>query len=530
MTLRLRDVFRFMRDIEYSRLKIYEIVRRYDPIHVAAFFYVLENVTSVNKKKADEPLDYTSSSSIDDDDDDDDVNERWLDHEFAPKQLMLSRVEMTRDSAFAICTTVDNASSLSGFGDIDILDFVSLIKRVSDNEVAITPIERSMLSQPRVRCLLNNATTPYYQAFLRRVNYLLFSDNMQHERDVHYARDSVATRFLRFYKMMMHLGNVLDPKMLRYTAIPRSRRVYDTPLANEYVAQPMYHGFHVIVSVNGKCAKTYNRYGEYRYIILRDLDISKNCSFVALILPLDKRRRERSWRYWRYRSDYRLYVVDVLRYESSSLLDSPFEQRYAYAEQVVEGASSERVRVAPTISSVARFRSEYEQRRDPYDSVIGVYYRRTNSRLTDATDVHARFDVVVAYDLRDRCIVEARESMKFDAMHFSLDMAPRAILCVIYAHDRASLFTCVYDADKHDFVHAARMRRAPCDVDEPRYQAERIYVRGARALVRGVSLYRVYYTNEFKVLGYERKITDGKFDLPRDNELLRRRLSSSGRV
>lgn len=501
MDLNVSDILLMISNFEPSRTKVWEMVRRYDPIQMAAFLYLLENVR-VSKKcpitlDCEEMLDFCGTR----------LHDRDVSLPIMTRPVLrIDRAECETVELFlstAPMHVVDNPY------DTNILEIVNRVR---------TPERFREPANIYASIVIHNLGTSYYQKFLTLVKHLLFSDNLHFQRNEIKCRESVVVHYLQFYKMLTFSLNIVDPRNFRYIILPRPERIYVKPndLELEYIAQPLYQGLHVVVNSDGENAiKCYNKYAELLKNLLPSVKLAGcSCTFEAVVLPTDARDKCRSWRYWRYRQSCLLYIVDVFRLGNSILVNSPFNERVKYARQI----RHPRIRYAPSNKQWDELSAEYHSQRDMYSPIVGIVLRPRLSTPNRPPYVF-RHPVRIVFDFIEHSFVslenqEHLSTLNTDRMYFDLEMADTRATCTVYGHTFDHYYLCVYNRRVHQFQHAATMQRMPYDVEEPKYRIEPLIVLNNRVKPRGLLYLRVYFDKFRNCVGYETKVTLSRYDIP----------------
>lgn len=511
--LLVSDLLRvFDEKYEPSRTRVWEIVRTLHPVHCAALLYLLENV---KRSRNATPLRLPSPPE---------VEEARLEgaertYETAVRPtLNMTRVAVTRrlipatrDGDPYVYDTRDASGNLTVIG---------LLHVVRDGA------REPLTLQERVA--LHNLRTHYCTQFVNNVRYFLLPDDMQANRNDFGTVDarSVTEKFLHYYHSLaadgdksFYYGGYLNPKSFRYVTRSPLTAIDARPADSErdYIVQPLYQGYRVVVNCNERETRCYNCYGELLHGFLYNARFTVNATFEAIVLPVDPDGRTRSWRYGAARTDrnkaHVLVVVDVFRIDHQLLVQSPFCERAVHIRSV----GGTHVRLCANSDWDALERSYYG-RADLYDPVVGVVVRHKRSGCGDPPRAY-RFNMTACYDfLTDRVhrLAGSVTLREFQRVHFNLDMADRRTVCTVYAHDESHYYVCTFDRKLYQFVHCAVLdRRSDVARRRPKYTSETLYVVGARVMPMGVTFMRVYYTERDRtIVGFEQKLTASMYDVP----------------
>lgn len=525
--LYISDVFKIFLNYEPSRLKVWEIVRTYDVVSFAKFLYLLENVSKSSKR---------SPTSLNDSD-----LREFCNYNLPSKEcntaydirlclnntpsIRLERVENEYENSMVLFNKLNDDDNRQKKHPQDVtIDII-----MNNIRLGLNDMETSHLKNIYERIIQHNLGTHYYGSFVTALQYLLFTDNLQIDRnDVETTslRNSIVSKYLQMYKMFeFEECNSYDPRNCRFIILQRPERFKDRNIINknDYIIQPLYQGFHLIVYTNKHETRCYNRFGELQPNILYGIRLEVNCTFEAIVLPVDKYGVIRSWRYWPHKHSYILYITDVIRYEHTLLMETPFEERLKYTKLINN----------PLIYNVPddlfnnwdAIETRYIDNRDVYDPIVGVILKRPQSKITERP-LEYRFNILYCYNMLSSSVLSLRDvnikDLNPSELHISFEMADYWTTCIVYGHNDYEFYICEYDRNLHQFVHVATLDRLPYDSEEPSYKSENIYVINNRILPKGVFYLRVYYDLSYNLVGYDTKHTDSKFNVPYENLLLKK--------
>lgn len=506
MDLTTLDLLLLHNDFEPSKIRLWEFVRRFNPLHVSAYLYMLENVTRTVKA---EPIMPDLESLVQDNMLNRDIRLRPM-----PRpHLNLARGEYDGQSGYATSVGI-----LSRYGEhvggadstVNTLEILALLKQQRQDTVPE--------SDRLLRIALHNIGTKHYAMLRRYLEHLLFSDNLQEERENPQSTRSVVLNYLRYYKMFaLRERQVIDPRKFRYFIVPRPSRVYDRP-PTDNLCQSFYCGMHVVVnSSSAHEIRCFNRHGELMHMLTHRDKFNHSATFEAVLLPIDDRGRLRSWHYWDYRSGYRLIITDIYRFENQLLTDVPFVERLKYRDRL-RGPYSQLAEIRSWADATAESRDD-----TLYSYVSGIMVRDRNAFPNEPPQAY-KFPIRCAFDLYNQRLVDlttANVNAQRDyAYHFMLETAENRTICLMYAHTDSEFYMCEYNDMIHQFEHACTLQRMPYDVKSPVYRgSENILVLNAKSRPMGVCYIRVYYDRHGDVYGYEAKLTVSKYDMPLVNRL-----------
>jgi hypothetical protein len=525
----VQEIFLLFHNFEPSRTKLWEFFRRFDPIQVCAFLYLLENVLQTPKKiPITLPVNtfrtfYKSNYR----------SRGLVKFRIADKlKLNLDRVcEKDRD-LFSRKIRQRSRSSFIPDTNINMLELLRMVVSFSASSSSSSSswIMNENLSV-YVRIILHNLSTSMYRKCLDHVRFLLFPDNLQSDRSELKQNESIVVTFMRYYKMLTFQYYVIDPKMFRYIFVPKPLRVYNEIFINsnknnnddKYIIQYYYQGIYLIINASlTEQTKCFNRYGELNRTLLRE-KFNCDCTFEAVVVPLDAHGIPRSWRYWDYKSGYRIYKTDVFRYQNVILTNVPFAERIKYLDSIASPNSV----TAKCMTTDDEFDGNFNGL-DLYDHVIGKFARRANAFCCERAYVF-KFPINAVFDVHKNRILDLRtnemlrnKSLAYkNNIHVSFDTADRRTVCMAYANSEKYYYLCSYNDRLHQFEHSGDLERLPYDNrPNPNYKSsERILVLNCKERPRGILFLRVYYTKYGEIVGYESKSTTGRYDLPLTDEL-----------
>lgn len=501
-----------------SRTRVWEIVRTLHPVHCAALLYLLENV---KKSRSAAPLRLPPSSPVEEEIED---TEEMVYETAVTPTLNMTRVAVTRQLIpFARDGDPYIYDPRDASGNLTVIGLLHVVRDGAREPLTL-----------QERVALHNLRTYYYTQFVNNVRYFLLPDDMQANRNDFGTVDarSVTEKFLHYYHSLAADGDksfgYLNPKSFRYVTRAPLRLIDARPADPErdYIVQPLYQGYRVVINCNERETRCYNCYGELLHGFLYNVRFTVNgaasstngsLTFEAMVLPVDRDGRTRSWRYGAARTDgkkaYVVVVVDVFRIDHRLLVHLPFVERSAHIRSV--GGAHVRLCADAGWDSLER---SYYGRADLYDPVVGVVIRHKRSGVGDPPLAY-RFNTTACYDFLTDSIHRLAGSVtlrEFQRVHFNLDMVDRRTVCTVYAHDESRYYVCTFDRRRYQFVHCAVLDRLS-DIARrrPKYASEPVYVVGARRMPMGVAFLRVYYTERDRaVVGFEHKLTASMYDVP----------------
>lgn len=514
MDLHALDILLFMHDFEPSRIKMWEIVRRYDSVQMATFLYLLENVQCdgrrVPKSLKFEDLCKLNGSILF-------ANVKRSPIRLSAKPaLHIDRVEYDEITTFGKPGNDEEVSKSSDRG-----------ANINEVLVRIRNPDRLIDTSPDdiTKMLVHNLGTKEYKMFLKSVKNLLFNDSLQTARGEIRCNDTVVPNYLSWSLLFSFRNIAIDPSDFHYMIIHRPRRVYESP-SSDYLAQPLYQGFRLTIDHDTEDGfRYYNRYGESTRVALKIPEPVQcefngslqpvSCTFEAILLPLDAKNRLRSWRYWKHRSSYIMYVTDVYRFGNEILMGAPFQKRFSYVKMM----DHPKLRAIEITNDSKKFLDKSLESKDMCDPRVGIIYRGRDSTPNEQPE-EFRFNIRTVYYFPDNLFlnIESQSELdKFrntDQLYFDFEMADRKIICLVYAHTSRLYHICVYNHTIHQFEHFDSIERLPYDVEDPVYRSETLIVIGAREIPRGILLLRLYFDRGSDYIGYENKFTQSQYDVP----------------
>lgn len=524
--LYMSDIFKIFYRYESSRLKIWQIVRTYDPIELAKLIYLLENVTTSTKRDClelddDQMLEFCRYK-VDFD------SERTIQPTIKPT-LSLERVTTKNGDIFW-----NEDSESPPFRHPQDLPITEVMENIRSGRVTTGNIYEKLLQ--------HNLGSRRWQTLLLNIKHNLFMDNLHTERNEYGGQESLSnvTKFLKYHSAIhsKHSQDA-DPRGFRSLIVMPVKRILDLSSLNvsEYILQPAYQGFRFIVYQSDTETKCYNRYGEIMHNLGSLMRNDKNCTFEAIILPIDKRNVVRSWRYWPYKKRWVMYIVDVYRFEQTVLINAPFSERIKYADTILSHSKNtdvdESIRLAKLprdLDTYSAIEAKYIEHRDLFDPIVGVIYRKNNAPAT-AEILEYKFNIRFGFNMIDCEVVNLPTDRslppeEIQRLFINLEMADYKTICIAYAHCKDYIYLCDYNRNIHQFVHFAKLKRLPQESCVLMYRPEFIYVVGNQTLPLGVLFLRVYYDCKNNILGYDTKISDSRYNVPYENELFKKLLKT----
>lgn len=516
--LYISDIFKIFNNREASKLKIWEIIRSYPPMEFLKLIYLLENVTTVTNRNA---------VSLEDDMIKYNPNDFKCDKFLEIKDVPVIRLERGVYESESSEIFWNNDGSI-GEDDGDDYEIQTLLDHIRANKQM--PLEATPKAL-RFKVLNHNIGTSHYKTLLGQISNLLFNDNYQIDRnEQQLEHSSVFAKFLQFYKAMtFKQGDDIDVRSFRNIIISKPTRTFDRTLVSSqsHIVQPLYQGLHVVVYSSPSETKCYTRFGALLNGLAQSMRCAVPCTFEAIILPIDRFKNVRCWKYWPFRAGYVLYVVDVFRYKQTILTTIPFKNRIQYIDLIVKNNPNILFSAHALTNTWASIEDTYIKTRDMYDPIVGVVLRDPNHTFSEQdkslSALAFYFNILVSFNILDSKIIDLKESHPPEIirdLHLNREMADYKTVCIVYGHCDEFLYICMYNRTLHQFVHAAMLRRSPVEYIVLAYKSEKIYIVNNKTMPRGILYLRIYYDVFRNIIGYEQKLTDDRFKIPYTDPLL----------
>lgn len=544
MDITIIDVALIFQNFQSSKCKMWEIVRSYNPIHMAALLYMLENLVLNRKCESVElhnlrvsnrtriPIDFTITEQT--------MNLNTLRPTNANDRCCAFNMNGKQRQSSRIIEL--NGIKMESSKFMNVLELLELVKDEKRLNMLSEPVHEdeyplNMANRVIARTVLYNATTPEWRKFLHHMVFQLFPDNLQIARydnvsNVSMTASSIVNKYLNYYKMMTQpdIYDTINSMDLKYMILPKpvvcSRdQIYS---AENVIIQPYYHGFYIIVNASDTSIRVYNRWSENVIVsshiqtAIRESIKGLNCSLIAILLPKDGAGNLRSWRYWPYKTSCDVMIIDILRYKSKSLVALPLVERLKYLENI---STTKSIKIIDSTQHIVNYEKRYNECDvDLYSAMIGVVAKPKFSRLSTKENLVYRFPVKYTFDLMTNCVVSVESDKNNDIpkrLFFNPELAQYQTTVMIYNHDAEWYYACRYNLDHHQFEHWCRFQKYEHDMGDDNNDAtkyavsERIMVLNSPIpLTRGVFYLRVYYNDDREYLGYDRKFTASRYDIP----------------
>lgn len=496
--LLITDVFKIFLNYESSRIRLFELVRNTHPHHMAALLYLLDNLKRSKKIQV-----------------------------YVPNNLELT--VRNCDCIYDICDRVtfnlERATTIVGLvpptnsrKNETIMDFIMQMQMARLNPDSMTH---------NFKILLNNMGSDTYHAFLNNIQHGLFPDYLQSDRnEITLDTQTLIRKFLQYYEVTFELKNLVlhnvNPKNFTSLRRPKLIRITEFPfnVDTNYIVQPLYQGFRVVINTNNNVTRCYNVYGELIPGLMYTATFDINATFEAIILPINKKKCIKSWRYWNYKHSECIIVVDVFRIEQQMFTHVPFEERHQHICKIT-GPS---VRLVADLTLDELF-TKYKDCVKMFGGIVGCVIRNRQATCNELIQ-EFRFPLNVYYNFMHNKLIQMDGSVSFreKQIHYNItikyEMAQYKTVCLAYSDDDMYYYICKFDNEIQQFLHVGRIRKLHIDVVPHKFKDAALFVVNSRAARKGVLLLRVYFNNnngEKSIIGYEVKKTTSMYDIPYTN-------------
>lgn len=528
--LYLDDVYKLFLNYTPSRLKIFEIVRHLHKYHTSALLYLLDNTKRKKNAKIYEPLNNDLIYKIEE--------KEEIVYKFCKYvTLNLDRCDSIHQILPLLIDyekpipNIDILKFLENFGsnykdetdddeDDDDDDDDNNTNDINNNDIKF--LEKSN----NIKIFKNNLSSEFYLIFLSNVKYFLLPDSMQLDRNETNITFSIniVKQFLLYYDSISYkniqLEN-LDAKTFTRIIRPRNIRIYNYSEYDDnvnYIKQPLYHGFHVVINTINNVTRTYNRYGELKNNFTHMIQLKNlNATFEAVILFKNDLKELKSWRFIKnkiiQKNHLILVVVDVFRINHTMFTCLPFEERYKQINLITNDC----------IYSENDILTNYNK--DSIDPVIsGNVYRKKNSLCSESAFEY-RQPLNKVYVFMNDCLETINEAHKSSLIYVdtypNLEMSKYRTVCVVYSDDSKFFYVAQYNPTIFQYIHVGKIEKLQIDTNQIfKYNNVYIFIVNNKIPIKGLLLLRVYY-NDAKdlnsIVGYELKSTTSIYDVPAFN-------------
>lgn len=541
MDLTIVDLALMFKNYQSSKCKIWECLRLYEPVQVAAFIYVLDNLKTNVK---DESIELAELRVI---------SGRSVRHEFASFSLVpqhkthisLLRVEPDNYCLFNNRKIIKTTRIIEFNGhrfsndvkfatSLDLVETLKDVKRLAALEEPIDFKKSPVAAFNRLltRVILYNCTTLEWKKFLHYLVFQLFPDNLQlaprydNVSNVSSKSMNIVDLYLRYYRMMSNPEsfNSTNSMDLRYMIMPKpatiSRELAYSKTV-DHITQPYYQGYYMIINVSDTSVRCYNRWSEpvqfdrVVSIATQHLINNINCTLIAVLMPTDHNGILRSWRYWSYKSGFVIKIVDIVRFKSKSLIAVPLIERLKYLKHI---NTTDNLSILDSSKHLVDYENEYydDTKTDCHSALIGVVLKPRHSLLSSTETLAFKFPLKNTFDLTTNAVISIDQVHEKTCLFFNPELAQYYTIVMIYNHTVGWFHACRYNIDIHQFEHFCKFQREPYDIDPPKYTvSEKIMVvNSPSGISRGVFYLRVYYNDNDEYLGYDRKPQTSRYNLP----------------
>ena len=508
--LLISQLLLFFNNYEPSKTKTLELLRSTDSGELARFVYLVEVTTKPkfveyvnweNEKlfsiNANAHQAYTISNEL--------SNEHLM---FNPcPKIRLTRCELDRT------TTSEEPNFLKKQEDLDMTELLNSVKAST-----------IFTTRPDIqRIFLNNLSSQLFGSFLKTLTSL-FADNLKDDRNQKILqKDTITSKLIEYLSYLNYQTHNKTLRSFKNIMLPAHTLIHSKISTSSVVIQPRLQGFRIVLDSSNKTIRCFNRHGELIKGLLYNFALRYNCTFEAILLPIDQLGVVRSWRYWSGRAGFVLYIADVFRFENTMLTSMPFQVRIEYAAKFQNGTN---LKTFPNNLSWDSLEELYSSNIDMFSPLTGVIIRHKDALPQTVTYEH-KFNLTHCFD----CLMNQNVSLTENPppttvgvdnfrFLFSLEMSEYKTVCIAYSHDEQNYYLCQFNRQFMDFEHSATMARSWTDTREPKYSKEPIFVLNSKQLAKGFLFLRVFFNKKPKeVVGYEVKPTTGKFDVPLKNSI-----------
>lgn len=540
--LTTKKLFYIFQEYEPSKLLTWEIVRSFHPTHISVLLYILENVKNSSKLMpyAHEYVNYRKY--VDNDEEFNRTNVIF-------KTDMKTKLTLLKVNSNRIINYINDDVVSKLYETHDELDCTTIIGLFFEIlEINAKP-EHEYNLDINDRIMLNNLCTNEYGKFVKNVEYFLLPDDMQNDRNKHVSihdRRSVTERFREYFHCLhrqginrdLYYSGNMDVRSFRSLNRIKCKLIYERPIREQmdYIIQPLYRGYRVVINYNEHETRVYNTYSELLQGFLYTLKLNVPVTFEAIIMPNDKNGNPCAWMYAPISyGNYTIAIVDIFRINDKLLLNEPFENRIKYIRKL---CISEKCRYRDSIKLILCDNRNLEtnswdkiyhdncEKNDLLKPIVGVVFRRKLALCEEAPD-SLYFPLNTFYDTLTNNLKKVDgdvSTRNYGQLRYNLDMSDNRTVCIVYAHDKNYYYVCKFDRFCYHFIHAARIERLS-DIERKtiKYRQEPLFVLNAMQPAMGILLLRVYYNvygiKNYKIVGCDVKLTTSIFDIPYNDEL-----------
>lgn len=501
MPLTVLRFLRFFSQKDFCRLTLFQFVRCHDPVHIAALLFMIENVS----RRRIVPCTFLEDET--------DNNEIL----FETKEFQIpSRITLNVSAVETSTNDVLNLNCANIYEKENNINMMQVLTAIQNCNKELYMNERE------VSLFLHNLQTNlYYESFLKPIRSLFLNLFRLDHPTSYFSNadrsgiaawsDSVTYQFVRYHETITSPDNGK-----RWFVKKKPTRIIDRPINwnVNYVRQPLLQGFRLIVRYDFQNKKTscFNRMGELVQGFLKNFTSDIDVIFEAILVPIDKHKRMRSWKYWNYRFGEILYITDMLQIRDVILKNVPFERREMLCRKFA--ANSSHFDVTLDYSSILDSLNDTGITK-VYDAIVGEVFRHKYRECV----LERKFISASFYD----CFAQTNNKMygpiclysnDVGRLHFRPEFAEKMTVYVGYGHDDQYLYLCSFHTHRLCYCHIGRVPRHCTYDQEPKYDVlSRPKVLNAKVSVFGIAYVRVYHSQNNECVCYEMKRTTGYYDL-----------------
>lgn len=556
--LYLDRVLQIFYNYQASKIRLWEIVRTFHPVHISALMYLIENIKKNHEKTV--IIDFDEYFTH--------LDKLNTNFNYYLENVLDIELQATLNLAYAKNTNANNLPifkhpdiyfktihnekyTILQLADVDLSSLTSLPSSLTEadklaaetinekdtntssetNNVIINNTNQVFGSinffdnKTLANLVIHNLGTSFFSLFNRHVSNFLLPDYMNADRNEYLSYNtpntSLIENFFNFYNRYKYESSTnTNPRTFKFVIRSPCQQIYTKPsnLEKEYIVQPSFNGFRIVVNTNKGHTRCYNKHGELIHNLLYSIHFNLNCTFEAIILPCDEKGNILSWRFWTYKTGFVLFIVDVFRIENKLLLDVPFYLRQQQIQNISEKCKNKRLIIRNIENSDWNSieASYFESKNlNVLSAIIGVVVRHKND-LYNVPAKEYKFPLTSVYDIMSQTKIQLAGTatlLDFYRVHFNLDMSPFKTTVIVYGQDDQYYHLCEFNRLKLQFEHRASLQIINDNV-EFQYKRDLIHVLNSKVEPQGIMLLRVYYNNMKKIIGYEQKLTDSIYDLP----------------
>lgn len=554
----LAKLMRIFENYSSSKLRIFEIVRHLNVYHTAALIYLLENVRQNHKIDCIKFADETNASPIND------VNKTSVKRARKTTGIdyrIMKKFTLNCKQVTVVHSILPDEIHSHANGDKTIVDFLKQFeclnvyvgekKRRGCREYSSRIYKNNNNMDHTFELFSHNLSTELYSKFLADVKTYLVFDYFSNECKATVYKTYASTtlsKFLEYYDVIRFRKlPITDSKTLMYILRPRHTTIYDeiqmvgtVGKIDDYIRQPFYHGFRVVVNCSNGKSRVYNVYGELQqnninlsqYNFRSTENLNLNATFECVVLNLYNGKLK-SWRCAAKGKRFILIVVDVFRIETNVLTEKPFWMRQSVIDSIANKFNKDFIWTESQIVqhiNLLKCSSIDEAQSMSFDPVIVGHVYRHKQSLPHEPSYEKKFALNRVYSFMKHQLIHVSDN-KVDAdflndkllnvdIYANLEMARFRTTCIAYADDLHKIYIATYDPTTFQFRHAGTIEKFMFHINKRMKFSKRQYVfveNSPLDKIQGTLLLRVYYNNHEDVdsiVGYEQKFTSSVYDIP----------------